>query len=61
MELDQVLTALRNADAAGNVEDARQLARIAQQLMAAQPPEETPKPKTGIGAAIGKGVESTLI
>jgi hypothetical protein len=60
MELDQVLTALRNADAAGNVEDARQLARIAQQLMAAQPPEEAPKPKTGIGAAIGKGVESII-
>jgi len=60
MELEQVLTALRNADAAGNVEDARQLARIAQQLMAAQPPEEAPKPKTGIGAAIGKGVESLI-
>jgi len=62
MELNQVLTALRNADAAGNVEDARQLARIAQQLMAAQPPEEAaaPKPKTGIGAAIGKGVESII-
>jgi len=62
MELEQVLTALRNADAAGNVEDARQLARIAQQLMAAQPPEEAaaPKPKTGIGAAVGKGVESII-
>ena len=62
MELDQVLTALRNADAAGNVEDARQLARIAQQLMAAQPPEEAaaPKPKTGLLADVKSGAENLL-
>ena len=32
MDLQTVLTALRNADAAGNVEDARKLAQIAKRL-----------------------------
>jgi len=51
MELEQVLTALRNADAAGNVEDAKQLAQIARRLMGTPPPKEAesgPKPETGL-------------
>ena len=40
MELEQVLTALRNADAAGDVEAAKQLAQIARRLMGTPPPKE---------------------
>jgi Large polyvalent protein associated domain 38 len=43
MELDQVLQALRNADAAGDIEGAKRLAQIAQQL--ASGAEEPPRPK----------------
>jgi len=43
MELSQVLQALRNADAAGDVEGAKRLAQIAQQL--ASGAEEPPRPK----------------
>ena len=43
MELSQVLQALRNADAAGDVEGAKRLAQIAQQL--ASGAEEPPHPK----------------
>ena len=63
MELSQVLQALRNADAAGDVEAARRLAQIADRLMRAGPaapakPEE--KPAEGVFAALGKGTESAL-
>ncbi len=40
---EQVMTALRNADAAGNVEDARRLAQIARQLQAS-PQQATRQP-----------------
>ena len=50
MELSQVLQALRNADAAGDVEGARKLAQIAQQLSAQQPAPAQPENKgSGIG------------
>ena len=63
MELSQVLQALRNADAAGDVEAARRLAQIADKLMRAGPaPAAAPeaKPAEGFFAAIGKGAESAL-
>lgn len=60
MELSQVLQALRNADAAGDVEAARRLAQIADGLMRAQPAKPEEKPKEGIGAAFGKGLESLI-
>lgn len=63
MELSQVLQALRNADAAGDVEAARRLAQIADRLMRAGPaPVAAPeaKPSEGIFAAVGKGAESAL-
>jgi hypothetical protein len=50
MELSQVLQALRNADAAGDVEGARRLAQIAQQLSAQQPAPTQPEKK---GSALG--------
>ncbi len=50
MELSQVLQALRNADAAGDVEGARRLAQIAQQLSAQQPAPAQPEKK---GSALG--------
>jgi hypothetical protein len=49
MELSQVLQALRNADAAGDVEGARRLAQIAQQLSAQQPAPAPEKKGSGLG------------
>ncbi len=68
MELNQVLQALRNADAAGDTEAAKRLAEIAREMTrelappaaataAAEPPAEK-KPAEGILAALGKGAES---
>ena len=48
MELSQVLQALKAADAAGNTEDARQLAAMAQQLMSAAPAQPQTKPKASM-------------
>lgn len=48
MELEQVLTALRNADAAGDVEGAKRLAQIARQLSSGAPAAPAPKPKTSL-------------
>ena len=58
MELSQVLQALRNADAAGDVEAARRLAQIAQQLQA-QPvsPLKPAQDTTGFKAAAAAGLE----
>jgi len=58
--LDEVMTALRNADKAGNKEDAAKLAAIAKKLSTAQTTsEEEPKGKVTISgiteAAFGKG------
>lgn len=61
MELSQVLQALRNADAAGDVEGARRLAQIAQELSAAQPapaPAKAPE-ESLIGSAI-RGTKSMI-
>ena len=58
MELSQVLQALRNADAAGDVEGARRLAQIAQQLSAQQPtPAKPAQDTTGFKAAAAAGFE----
>lgn len=58
MELSQVLQALRNADAAGDVEGARRLAQIAQQLSAQQPAPAAPaQDTTGFKAAAAAGFE----
>ena len=46
MRLNEVLTALRNADAAGDVEAARRLAQLAKDFMQEEAPEEKPTPKT---------------
>jgi len=59
MEISQVLEALRNADAAGDKEAARRLAQIARQMMGDEEVAK-PKPKEGIGAAVGKGLESLI-
>ena len=55
MELSQVLQALKAADAAGNTEDARRLAALAQQLMSgAQPPAASKAVSAGdVGADLG--------
>jgi hypothetical protein len=47
MELNQVLQALRNADAAGDVEGARRLAAIAQGMTGQQAPAAAPSPTIG--------------
>lgn len=59
MELSQVLQALRNADAAGDVEAARKLAQIADRLMR-QPKAAEPaaQPESGFVPAFRAGVES---
>lgn len=49
MELNQVLQALRNADAAGDVEGARRLAAIAQGMTGQQAPAPAAAPQTTIG------------
>jgi hypothetical protein len=59
MEISQVLEALRNADAAGDKEAARRLAQIARE-MTGDAEIAKPKPKEGIGAAVGKGLESLI-
>lgn len=46
MRLNEVLTALHNADAAGDVEAARRLAQLAKDFMQEETPEEKPTPKT---------------
>lgn len=59
MELSQVLQALRNADAAGDVEAARKLAQIADRLMRQpKPAEPEAKPESGGVAAFKAGIES---
>jgi hypothetical protein len=63
MDISQVLKALENADAAGDVEAARELARIAQGMLATAPPgleEVTPKtaPKSGFMPAMEASYES---
>jgi len=45
MRLNEVLTALHNADAAGDVEAARRLAQLAKDFMQEETPEEIPTPK----------------
>ena len=40
--------------------DAQVVGALRSHLASLPPPEETPKPKTGIGAALGKGVESII-
>lgn len=45
MRLNEVLTALHNADAAGDVEAARRLAQLAKDFMQEEAPEEIPTPK----------------
>lgn len=66
--LPDVLEALRNADAAGNVEDARKLARIAYQMqqtsrapamptMPAMPTQPKAEPETGFMAGLRAGFE----
>ena len=59
MEISQVLEALRNADAAGDKEAARRLAQIAREMTGGAKTAER-KPKEGIGAAVGKGLESLI-
>jgi hypothetical protein len=59
MELQQVLTALRNADAAGDTAAAQRLAQIAQQL-SAEDSTDVPAPPVGKGgfkAAFSAGLE----
>jgi len=68
MELNQVLQALRNADAAGDTEAAKRLAEIARGMtreavapvpaFADEPPAE--KKKSGILASAAKGIESLI-
>ena len=66
MELSQVLTALQRADAAGNTEDARELARIARRLMHEQrnapaPVETVRRPKEeSLAADLGYSALSGL-
>ncbi len=52
-DIQQILTALRNADAAGDTEAATRLAGIAQQFI----PPAPPQPEVGIGEAFGRGFE----
>lgn len=61
MELRQVLEALRNADAAGDVEAAARLAQIAKAMMdaGAPLPQEAPK-KSGLVASIQRGAEQLI-
>ena len=57
--LDELFSALQKADAAGNTEDAKQIANIIQQqggFIAAQ----LPKPKKGLGAALERGTRGLL-
>lgn len=66
MELSQVLTALQRADAAGNTEDARELARIARRLIHEQrnapaPVEAVSRPKEeSLAADLGYSALSGL-
>jgi len=64
MELDQVLQALRNADAAGDAESAKRLAQIAQQLAGSKPQEAPTPPKESsilgeAGRSIGQFLSQT--
>ena len=52
-DIQRILTALRNADAAGDTEAATRLAGLAQQFVPPAPPE----PEVGIGEAFGRGFE----
>jgi len=66
MNLNQVLQALRNADAAGDVEAARRLAQIASQMAGPAAPEPPSTERTwgeaaqDIGAALARGTGATL-
>ena len=58
MEISQVLQALKNADAAGDTEAAKELANIAKGLLAPTPPtpeEPKEKPDTGFTGALKAG------
>lgn len=58
MELSQVLQALRNADAAGDVEGAKRLAQIAREMQARGTGDQAPDPnKSGFTAAASAGIE----
>jgi len=65
MELNDVLTALHNADAAGNVEDATQLAQLARQMGVGAPPPAPapaapPPSKAGFFESAGAGLAGGL-
>lgn len=60
MELSQVLEALKAADAAGNVEDARRLAFMARDMMSQTPVQgssSAAKPESGLLANLKRGTE----
>ena len=57
MDLNQVLQALRNADAAGDVEAARRLAQIASQMAGPVAPEP---PETGFFGQVGEAFKGVI-
>lgn len=57
MDLSQVLTALRNADAAGDKEAATRLAQIAQQMQAQPVEAPAPAKKSTIGSELLRGAK----
>ena len=60
-ELKDVLDALKKADEAGNIEDARQLAQVADKLMKSQPPVKQESPMSyltkGLATSLGAPVD----
>ena len=56
-DLQQVLNALRNADAAGDTEAATRLAGIAKQFL----PPPLPEPEVGVGEAFSTGFERGVV
>jgi len=59
MRIDEVLAALRNADAAGDTEAAKHLAQLAKNFYQEQEPEEEPTPKTEPKSGFLPSLEAT--
>ena len=59
MRIDEVLAALRNADAAGDTEAAKHLAQVAKNFYREEEPEEEPTPKTEPKSGFLPSLEAT--